>query len=835
MATATIEIDGTPGSDTDLELGNTITFSNQDNTGVSTWLWTLEDKPASSAAALATPAASTTDLTPDVEGTYLVSLSINAGADDDQVVAAVRTLRARLRIPSAGERVEEDSSRGWAISRNRDLAALNRLVQAGSVQIGLVPSGETPPDGASWKRGNVVAASTITDIDPSGGTLSVPVWRKPATIVGAGEFIQLIGVVMEDTDGNTSFDQAVSNVPGVTGRVVNVCVEGFVDGISGALDFTDATIFPEGVNVGDPLWLDTGTAAHELTNVNDYFGTALLAGGSFNDFEAFDERSHFIGYVVDNGNPGAVFVTRNLAWITRTSPFRVDNGIIAHSLRLGHSTSPEGNYGGLKIANTVAGCIECEGYDISHGSSASMTQFDIVSFRDTDTGDPNARTEMLSAHLADASDDTTWSFLGMITNVGASPDAGRSLKATVFGVVRGCGSAFPGGTTNGEVLYLSNTTPGELVRLSSLSDTDEKIAVGRVYSTTVQGGIFFVGPDSNLRKDIDHWEDTGAYLYPKAGASKGILQGATTPTSSEDVQLLGAGVLIETTDDVSITPASEAAGAGLKGHSVYIYGGEGSEGDGVTGAGVGGEIEVRSGFGGDAAGAAADGAAAGALQLLGGIGGDGSTSGTQTAGGAGGNVVVDAGTGGVGGSVGGTGDDGGDGGTVTITGGAGGDAGHLNADGGAGGIVTVQGGAGGAGSGGSGNDGADGKVVIGDANTLEVELGAASSIDTTVKGDFNTEQAQFVNRTAHGISGNITASEYIAACTAAGITLTLTTAITEAGRVVIVNDESGGAQSSPITVDTQAGELIDGAASQQITTNYGTLRLYSDGTDWFTF
>jgi hypothetical protein len=71
--------------------------------------------------------------------------------------------------------------------------------------------------------------------------------------------------------------------------------------------------------------------------------------------------------------------------------------------------------------------------------------------------------------------------------------------------------------------------------------------------------------------------------------------------------------------------------------------------------------------------------------------------------------------------------------------------------------------------------------------------------------------------------------------TAANRTIRLSTSDCVAGRIVIVKDESNGAQSHNITVDTEGSEKIDGADSKLINTNYGVLRLYSNGSHWFTF
>lgn len=62
-------------------------------------------------------------------------------------------------------------------------------------------------------------------------------------------------------------------------------------------------------------------------------------------------------------------------------------------------------------------------------------------------------------------------------------------------------------------------------------------------------------------------------------------------------------------------------------------------------------------------------------------------------------------------------------------------------------------------------------------------------------------------------------------------TVTLPTALT--GKLIIVKDVGGNALANNITVDTPGAETIDGAANQTIGANYGTLRIYCDGTNWF--
>ncbi len=74
--------------------------------------------------------------------------------------------------------------------------------------------------------------------------------------------------------------------------------------------------------------------------------------------------------------------------------------------------------------------------------------------------------------------------------------------------------------------------------------------------------------------------------------------------------------------------------------------------------------------------------------------------------------------------------------------------------------------------------------------------------------------------------------ETIVQCNAANITITLPTGqIVLPGRMWIIKDGSGAASIlTPITIVGQGGETFDGAASETISTAFGSLVLYSDGT-----
>ena len=65
------------------------------------------------------------------------------------------------------------------------------------------------------------------------------------------------------------------------------------------------------------------------------------------------------------------------------------------------------------------------------------------------------------------------------------------------------------------------------------------------------------------------------------------------------------------------------------------------------------------------------------------------------------------------------------------------------------------------------------------------------------------------------------------------VTITLSTGMVVAGSVIIVKDEGGNAGTNNITVDTEGSETIDGAATDTISSNFGSQGYYNDGANWF--
>ena len=67
--------------------------------------------------------------------------------------------------------------------------------------------------------------------------------------------------------------------------------------------------------------------------------------------------------------------------------------------------------------------------------------------------------------------------------------------------------------------------------------------------------------------------------------------------------------------------------------------------------------------------------------------------------------------------------------------------------------------------------------------------------------------------------------------TGTAVTVTLPSAVTNAA--IIFKDSAGTAATNNITINRADSATIDGATSQAISSNYGSMKLISDGTNWF--
>ena len=73
-----------------------------------------------------------------------------------------------------------------------------------------------------------------------------------------------------------------------------------------------------------------------------------------------------------------------------------------------------------------------------------------------------------------------------------------------------------------------------------------------------------------------------------------------------------------------------------------------------------------------------------------------------------------------------------------------------------------------------------------------------------------------------------TFNDYIIDCTSGTFTVTLPASASQAGRILIIKNSGAGT----ITVDGNASETIDGAATYSLSVQYSTVQIASDGTNW---
>lgn len=123
------------------------------------------------------------------------------------------------------------------------------------------------------------------------------------------------------------------------------------------------------------------------------------------------------------------------------------------------------------------------------------------------------------------------------------------------------------------------------------------------------------------------------------------------------------------------------------------------------------------------------------------------------------------------------------------------------------------------------------------AGTLAVSGAATLSTTLAVSGSATLNGAVFLPVTTISASTyNLMASDSVlsVAYTATGeCAIDLKTAQTLNGRVLVIKDAGGLAGTNNITITTEGAQTIDGAASAVIDTNYGSITLYCNGTNWF--
>jgi hypothetical protein len=96
----------------------------------------------------------------------------------------------------------------------------------------------------------------------------------------------------------------------------------------------------------------------------------------------------------------------------------------------------------------------------------------------------------------------------------------------------------------------------------------------------------------------------------------------------------------------------------------------------------------------------------------------------------------------------------------------------------------------------------------------------------------SADLTHFEPNVQHRSSTHVIATGTLFLCdTTAGFTISLPNAGNAKNRVITIKKIS--ADANTLTIDTDDSSLIDGAASTTITTQWGSLTVQSDGTNWY--
>lgn len=123
------------------------------------------------------------------------------------------------------------------------------------------------------------------------------------------------------------------------------------------------------------------------------------------------------------------------------------------------------------------------------------------------------------------------------------------------------------------------------------------------------------------------------------------------------------------------------------------------------------------------------------------------------------------------------------------------------------------------------------------ANTTFATAGLATltGTETLTNKTATALKMNLSNKTLTDTSGSTLGDQVVFADTSTtALTVTLSTADTISGQLVIIRDVGGNATTNNITIATEGAQTIDGAATNVISTNNDVRRLVSNGTNWFT-
>jgi PKD repeat protein len=219
-----------------------IALSNSDNTGVTTWTWSIVDQPPGPVDALTSTSSATPSITPTKEGTYIVQLIVNQGYGDiestNRAAIAVRQVKTGRRIPAASEQLEADPTDGWATALNEIARAHESAIYGGALAAAKA--------GGTLARKSVVALAEATIIKaslPGEELIPVALQASASTASIATDMLGVLEGTLQGTDavlGNQIIVRTQGIVRGLSLGAVSIGADVYVTN-AGAISTTPGT------------------------------------------------------------------------------------------------------------------------------------------------------------------------------------------------------------------------------------------------------------------------------------------------------------------------------------------------------------------------------------------------------------------------------------------------------------------------------------------------------------------------------------------------------------------------------------------------------------------
>jgi hypothetical protein len=316
MPQASITINGSVLPALTLPLDVVVALANQDIGGEVSYAWTMLDKPPGSAATLATPTTSASGFTPDVEGSYLIQLVVNAGLPTQHTATAlgacVQVKNPDLRVPAAGETTQASTADGWAVAVDVFLRKIDALLSDSSTRVCAIKS-------AGRSAGQIMRFVGETTLKAGLPGVEVIAGCDLADATQEACQIETLALLEAGVDGDTT---------PTNGSSVRVRTAGLVRGLTGTPIVGDPVYLS---NAGDPA-LAPGTYFRIIGSV------VSVSGGTYSFF--FDGSKGCDGPLVSrspNPTTGTVTVAARVS-PKRAAPGGNDDGFVLFEIDNGSGT-----------------------------------------------------------------------------------------------------------------------------------------------------------------------------------------------------------------------------------------------------------------------------------------------------------------------------------------------------------------------------------------------------------------------------------------------------------------------------------------------------------------